>query len=51
MTSRYIGSDISLNVEDYPARWPAATRWEDNDHYGHVNNVKYYSYFDTAVNA
>jgi acyl-CoA thioester hydrolase len=26
------------------------TRWMDNDHYGHVNNVTYYSYFDTAVN-
>lgn len=27
-----------------------ATRWMDNDHYGHVNNVAYYSFFDTAVN-
>ncbi len=27
-----------------------ATRWMDNDSYGHVNNVVYYSYFDTAVN-
>ncbi|GGK56138.1 acyl-CoA thioesterase [Nocardia camponoti] len=27
------------------------TRWADNDQYGHVNNVTYYSYFDTAVNA
>lgn len=27
------------------------TRWMDNDTYGHVNNVTYYSYFDTAVNA
>ncbi|MBI5861409.1 MAG: thioesterase family protein [Rugosibacter sp.] len=26
------------------------TRWMDNDIYGHVNNVNYYSYFDTAVN-
>ena len=26
------------------------TRWMDNDCYGHVNNVAYYSYFDTAVN-
>jgi acyl-CoA thioester hydrolase len=26
------------------------TRWMDNDVYGHVNNVHYYSYFDTAVN-
>ena len=29
---------------------PIPTRWMDNDHYGHVNNVAYYSYFDTAVN-
>jgi acyl-CoA thioester hydrolase len=27
-----------------------ATRWADNDIYGHVNNVVYYSYFDTVVN-
>jgi acyl-CoA thioester hydrolase len=26
------------------------TRWHDNDVYGHVNNVVYYSYFDTVVN-
>jgi acyl-CoA thioester hydrolase len=26
------------------------TRWMDNDAYGHVNNVVYYSYFDTVVN-
>lgn len=26
------------------------TRWSDNDRYGHVNNVTYYSYFDTAAN-
>lgn len=30
---------------------PVATRWMDNDAYGHVNNVHYYSYFDSAVNA
>jgi len=27
------------------------TRWMDQDPYGHVNNVEYYSYFDTVVNA
>ncbi len=33
------------------ARFQAiTTRWMDNDAYGHVNNVVYYSYFDTAVN-
>src|SRR5262249_49139641 len=26
------------------------TRWMDNDVYGHVNNVVYYSFFDTVVN-
>ncbi|MBA5775828.1 acyl-CoA thioesterase [Stappia sp. F7233] len=29
---------------------PIPTRWMDNDTYGHVNNVTYLSYFDTAVN-
>lgn len=29
---------------------PIQTRWSDNDSYGHVNNVVYYAYFDTAVN-
>jgi acyl-CoA thioester hydrolase len=29
---------------------PIGTRWMDNDIYGHVNNVVYYSFFDTAVN-
>jgi acyl-CoA thioester hydrolase len=32
-------------------RWQAiGTRWMDNDLYGHINNVVYYSFFDTAVN-
>lgn len=35
---------------DFPVIRTLATRWLDNDHYGHVNNVAYYSYFDTAVN-
>lgn len=34
----------------YPALVPITTRWMDNDVYGHVNNVTYYSFFDTAVN-
>ncbi|MEV6771541.1 thioesterase family protein [Nocardia sp. NPDC051030] len=37
--------------QEYPVLWPVPTRWADNDHYGHVNNVTYYAYFDTAVNA
>lgn len=35
----------------YRAFRPISTRWMDNDVYGHVNNVVYYSWFDTAVNA
>jgi acyl-CoA thioester hydrolase len=35
---------------DYPRFLAIPTRWLDNDAYGHVNNVIYYSYFDTAVN-
>jgi acyl-CoA thioester hydrolase len=34
----------------YPVFRPIGTRWSDNDVYGHVNNVVYYSWFDTAVN-
>src|SRR5690606_36411994 len=35
---------------DYKYLQPVTTRWHDNDIYGHVNNVTYYSYFDSAVN-
>lgn len=35
----------------YPVWREIATRWADNDAYGHVNNVVHYSWFDTAVNA
>jgi acyl-CoA thioester hydrolase len=34
---------------DFPHFLAIPTRWEDCDVYGHVNNVVYYSYFDTAV--
>ena len=34
---------------DYTLFLPITTRWMDNDVFGHVNNVHYYSYFDTAV--
>ena len=37
--------------EDYFYFMPIQTRWGDNDSYGHVNNVIYYSYFDTIANA
>lgn len=34
---------------DYRAFYEIPSRWLDNDIYGHVNNVNYYSYFDTAI--
>ena len=36
--------------EHYPATVQISTRWNDNDVYGHVHNIIYYSWFDTAVN-
>jgi acyl-CoA thioester hydrolase len=46
-----------MTLRDTPHRRDAyrhfhaiATRWMDNDAYGHVNNVVYYAYFDTVVN-
>jgi len=35
---------------DYPHKQSITTRWMDNDAYGHVNNVVFFSYFDTVVN-
>jgi len=35
---------------DYKHFHTITTRWMDNDAYGHVNNVVYYSWFDTVVN-
>jgi acyl-CoA thioester hydrolase len=43
--------DPAARRADFPAVRRVTTRWMDNDMYGHVNNVVYYSYFDTAVNA
>ena len=39
-----------MSQHDYPHRLTIPTRWKDNDVYGHVNNVEYYSYFDTVIN-
>ncbi len=36
---------------DFPHRLAIPTRWHDNDVYGHVNNVDYYAFFDTVINA
>jgi acyl-CoA thioester hydrolase len=35
---------------EYPHLLAIPTRWMDNDIFGHVNNVVYYSYFDTVIN-
>lgn len=34
----------------FPVTYTVPTRWNDNDHYGHVNNATYFEYLDTAVN-
>jgi acyl-CoA thioester hydrolase len=36
--------------KDFPLITGIQTRWDDNDVYGHVNNVVYYAYFDTVIN-
>lgn len=38
------------NRSSYQRFYPITTRWMDNDQFGHVNNVVYYSYFDTVIN-
>ena len=46
-----MSSDLKSRKRDYYPHFLAIpTRWMDNDIYGHVNNVVYYSYFDTVVN-
>jgi acyl-CoA thioester hydrolase len=37
-------------LDAFPHACPITTRWADNDAYGHINNVAYYGFFDTAVN-
>ena len=39
------------SIDDYPHVTDVTTRWNDNDVYGHVNNVMFYSYFDSVANA
>jgi acyl-CoA thioester hydrolase len=43
-------SDEEPSRADFTTWRTLPTRWGDEDVYGHVNNVVYYSYFDTAVN-
>ena len=50
MTAPALSRPARLSRGDFRLFRPLATRWMDNDVYGHVNNVVYYSYFDTVVN-
>ena len=43
-------SDNGDQRNNYKYFTPITTRWMDNDIYGHVNNVVYYSYFDSVAN-
>jgi acyl-CoA thioester hydrolase len=45
-----VGREAPETKDRYPHLLTVPTRWMDNDVYGHVNNVVYYSYFDTVVN-
>jgi acyl-CoA thioester hydrolase len=51
-----VSSPVSIPVlvppgrAEFPHFLAIPTRWMDNDVYGHVNNVVYYSYFDTVIN-
>jgi acyl-CoA thioester hydrolase len=49
-TGAYVARAAPLPRSAYRRFLAVPTRWMDNDSYGHVNNVTYYSYFDTAVN-
>ena len=40
-----------MSADRYAPKLTLQTRWKDNDVYGHVNNVEYYSFFDTAINS
>jgi acyl-CoA thioester hydrolase len=40
-----------MNRQAFPYVERIPTRWDDNDVYGHVNNVRYFAFFDTAINA
>jgi len=52
MSSNSTPAAVSIPAarSDYPHFLVIPTRWMDNDVYGHVNNVVYYSYFDTVIN-
>ena len=41
---------VRPQLDAYPFQTALTTRWADNDVYGHINNVAYYGFFDTAAN-
>lgn len=43
-------TSTSATVDAYPVRIGQQVRWSDVDMYGHVNNIVYYGWFDTAIN-
>ena len=43
--------DQGVGRDDFPELLAIPTRWNDNDVYGHVNNVEYYAFFDTVINS
>ena len=48
--TRSMSRPLAEHRNAYKVFRPISTRWMDNDVYGHINNVVYYSWFDTAVN-
>jgi acyl-CoA thioester hydrolase len=50
MTNTTMSDTAAPKRTEFRVLRPMPTRWMDNDHYGHVNNVAYYSYFDSVVN-
>jgi acyl-CoA thioester hydrolase len=40
-----------VTAGEYPHTRAIPTRWQDDDVYGHVNNVEFYAFFDTVINA
>lgn len=48
LEERYLGLE---RIEEYRLIRTLPTRWDDNDHYGHINNIQYYAFVDTVINA
>ena len=49
MTTQHAPRKHRWHRADFVRFIPIQTRWDDNDAFGHINNVKYYAFFDTAV--